>query len=99
MSTTITKAELSEEVFQRIGFSKLQSRNLVDLLFKEAREILIQGESLQISGFGTFAVLNKKKRRGRNPHTGEKLMIGARRSISFRPCKALKDDIKKHNKA
>lgn len=96
---TFTKAELNDSVFERIGFSKVQSRRLVDLLLTQLRELLIKGESVQISNFGSFNVLNKKKRRGRNPHTGDKLMIASRRSISFRSSQTLKEAIKKHNKA
>ena len=74
----MTKAELVEEVYEAVGFSKKDSASLVDLVFETIKETLEEGEKLKVSGFGNFMVREKKARIGRNPQTGEEIEISAR---------------------
>ena len=77
-------------VYERIGFSKKEATDLVDLVFDLLKDKLIEGEKVKISGFGNFVVRGKHERPGRNPQTGEQIMISARRVLSFRPSQVLK---------
>ncbi|MCL2538447.1 MAG: integration host factor subunit alpha [Alphaproteobacteria bacterium] len=82
---TITRADLAESVRQTAGLSGAESYKLVDLFFAEVSESLVRGEEVKILGLGTFKILEKKERMGRNPRTGESAIISARKTISFRP--------------
>ena len=82
---TITRADLAETLRAKTGLSNAESYKLVDLFFEEIRDSLIRGEEVKIAGFGTFKILNKSARMGRNPKTGEPAEIPARRRASFRP--------------
>ncbi len=88
--STVTKADIVERVYQKIGFSKKESSELVESVFSTLKETLKKGEKVKISGFGNFLVRDKKKRTGRNPQTGEQMEISARRVITFRPSQVLK---------
>ncbi len=88
--STITKADIVERVYQKIGFSKKESSELVESVFSTLKATLKKGEKVKISGFGNFLVREKKKRTGRNPQTGEQMEISARRVITFRPSQVLK---------
>ena len=74
-SRTLTKADIVESVFQRVGFSKKESSELVELVFETMKKTLERGEKIKISGFGKFEVREKKPRRGRNPQTGTEIEI------------------------
>ena len=87
---TLTKADIVESVFQRVGFSKKESSELVELVFETMKKTLERGEKIKISGFGKFEVREKKPRRGRNPQTGTEIEISARRVLSFKPSQVLK---------
>ena len=87
---TITKADLVEGVYERVGFSKKESSELVELVFETIKQTLENGEKIKISGFGKFEVRQKHTRRGRNPQTGSELQIPARRVLSFKPSQVLK---------
>jgi integration host factor subunit alpha len=87
---TMTKAELVEEVYDAVGFSKKDSAMLVDQVFETIKETLEEGEKLKVSGFGNFVVRNKKARIGRNPQTGEEIEISARKVLTFKPSQVLK---------
>jgi integration host factor subunit alpha len=89
-SRTLTKADIVESVFQRVGFSKKESSELVELVFETMKKTLERGEKIKISGFGKFEVREKKPRRGRNPQTGTEIEISARRVLSFKPSQVLK---------
>jgi integration host factor subunit alpha len=89
-SRTLTKADIVESVFQRVGFSKKESSELVELVFETMKKTLERGEKIKISGFGKFEVRQKKPRRGRNPQTGTEIEISARRVLSFKPSQVLK---------
>ncbi|MCL1902502.1 MAG: integration host factor subunit alpha [Alphaproteobacteria bacterium] len=82
---TITRADFAENIRTTAGLSAAESYKLVDLFFSEISESLIRGEEVKIAGLGTFKILHKKERMGRNPKTGESAVISARRTVSFRP--------------
>jgi integration host factor subunit alpha len=89
----MTKADLIEGVYQRIGFSKKESADIVELVFDIIKETLAQGEKIKISGFGNFVVREKKSRIGRNPQTGQEIEISARRVLTFKPSQVLKNTL------
>ncbi|MCX7977827.1 MAG: integration host factor subunit alpha [Bdellovibrionaceae bacterium] len=88
--STVTKADIVEKVYQKIGFSKKEASELVELVFSSLKEVLQRGEKVKISGFGNFVVRGKNERIGRNPQTGERITISARRVLTFRPSQVLK---------
>jgi len=86
----MTKAEIIEAIHTKIGFSKKESADLVELVFDTIKETLEKGEKIKISGFGNFVVRDKRPRVGRNPQTGEEIEISARKVLTFRPSQVLK---------
>jgi|SRR3989338_2509456 len=88
---TITKADLVEQVYEKIGFSKKEASDLVELVFDLVKESLEQNQKIKISGFGNFVVRQKKARVGRNPQTGNSITISARKVLTFRPSQVLKN--------
>lgn len=88
--STVTKADIVEKVYQKIGFSKKEASELVELVFGTLKDVLQNGEKVKISGFGNFVVRNKNERVGRNPQTGEQIKISARSVLTFRPSQVLK---------
>jgi integration host factor subunit alpha len=91
MSTTTTKADIAEAVYDTVGgFSKRESADLVDATFDLLKETLATGEKVKISGFGNFVVRYKKPRVGRNPLTGEEILISARHVATFKASPVLK---------
>ena len=88
--STMTKADIVEKVYQKIGFSKKEASELVEMVFSCLKEVLERGDKVKISGFGNFVVREKNERVGRNPQTGEQIKISARRVLTFRPSQVLK---------
>jgi integration host factor subunit alpha len=88
--STMTKADIVEKVYQKIGFSKKEASELVEMVFNELKSTLQKGDKVKISGFGNFIVRGKKERVGRNPQTGDQITISARRVLTFRPSQVLK---------
>jgi integration host factor subunit alpha len=88
--STVTKADIVEKVYQKIGFSKKEASELVEMVFNQLKDTLCVGDKVKISGFGNFVVRQKKERVGRNPQTGEQIKISARRVLTFRPSQVLK---------
>lgn len=88
--STMTKADIVEKVYQKIGFSKKEASELVELVFASLKDVLTRGDKVKISGFGNFVVREKNERVGRNPQTGEQIKISARRVLTFRPSQVLK---------
>ncbi len=88
--STVTKADIVEKVYQKIGFSKKEASELVELVFGTLKDVLQKGEKVKISGFGNFVVREKNERVGRNPQTGEQIKISARSVLTFRPSQVLK---------
>jgi len=91
----MTKTDLVEKIFEKIGLSKKESQEIIEILFDTMKQTFIEGESIKISGFGTFNIRQKMSRRGRNPKTGEELEITPRRVITFRVSKQLKSVMEK----
>lgn len=86
----MTKADIIENVYAKVGFSKKESAEIVEAVFDTMKDNLERGEKIKISGFGNFIVREKKSRIGRNPQTGEEIEICARRVLTFRPSQVLK---------
>ncbi len=86
----MTKADLIEAVYMKVGLPKRESAQLVETVFEILKGTLEQGEKVKISGFGNFVVREKKSRMGRNPQTGEGIEITARRVLTFQPSQILK---------
>ena len=93
----MTKADLVDRIFEKIGLSKKEAQEIIEMLFDTMKQTFVEGESVKISGFGTFNVRNKVARRGRNPKTGEELEISPRKVITFRASNQLKDDLEKQD--
>jgi integration host factor subunit alpha len=87
---TLTKAELAEMLFDRVGLNKREAKDIVDTFFEEIRDALARGEPVKLSGFGNFQVRHKPPRPGRNPKTGETIPIAARRVVTFHASQKLK---------
>ena len=91
---TLTKADLIQQVYkQHEGLTKIQATDSVETFLRISKNSLINGSDLLLSGFGKFNVKDKKSRRGRNPQTGEDLMLDARRVVTFRPSGILRDKV------
>ncbi|CAH0533450.1 Integration host factor subunit alpha [Vibrio stylophorae] len=86
----LTKADLAENLFEKLGISKRDAKELVEVFFEEIRKALENGEQIKLSGFGNFDLREKNERPGRNPKTGEDIPITARRVVTFRPGQKLK---------
>ena len=91
--STMTKADIVEKVYQKIGFSKKEASELVELVFNQLKDVLHNGEKVKISGFGNFVVRGKNERVGRNPQTGADIKIAARNVPKFKPGKKLADAV------
>src|SRR5713101_2630702 len=90
---TVTRAQLSEAVYQEVGLSRNESAELVETVLNEIAGALARGDMVKISSFGSFAVRRKGKRVGRNPKTGKEVPINPRRVLVFRASHVLKDQI------
>jgi integration host factor subunit alpha len=86
----MTKAEIVERIYHRVGFSKKEAGEVVDAFFEVMKGHLESGEKVKLSGFGNFAVHEKRPRKGRNPQTGETITIRARRVLGFKASPMLK---------
>jgi len=93
MSHTLTKEKLSEKVQVQLGFSSKEAKDYVELLLEQVKLELEAGKEVKISGFGKWAVRSKKKRPGRNPHTGSKIEISSRHVVTFHPSDKLRTAI------
>ena len=91
MAKTVTRAQLSEAVYQEVGLPRNESSDLVESVLKEISDTLTRGEHVKISSFGSFAVRQKGQRIGRNPKTGQEVPILPRRVLVFRASNVLKD--------
>lgn len=92
-SETVTRAHLTEAIYQQIGLSRNESADLVESVLKEMADALTAGEAVKISSFGSFAVRRKGQRVGRNPKTGEEVPILPRKVLVFRASHVLKDRV------
>jgi integration host factor subunit alpha len=89
----MTKSDMVEKIYEKIGFSKKESAELVEMVFDIIKSTLEVGEKIKIAGFGNFVVKEKADRRGRNPQTGEEIVISARKILTFKPSQVLKASI------
>jgi len=87
---TLTKAELAELLFDRIGLNKRESKDIVDAFFDLLHQALVEGKEVKLSGFGNFTIRQKASRPGRNPRTGESIPIKARNVVTFHSSHKLK---------
>jgi integration host factor alpha subunit len=92
-SFTLTKAELAEMLFERVGLNKREAKDMVETFFDEIRGALERGGCVKLSGFGNFQLRDKPQRPGRNPKTGEEIPISARRVVTFHASQKLKSQI------
>ena len=90
VSNTVTRADLSEAVYQKVGLSRTESAAFVEMFLHEVSEVLATGESVKLSTFGSFIVRSKGERIGRNPKTGIEVPITPRQVMVFKPSNVLK---------
>ncbi len=89
----LTKAQLSDLLFEQIGLNKRESKDMIDAFFDLISSTLVDGNDVKISGFGNFQIRTKAPRPGRNPRTGEAIPIKARRVVTFHASQKLKEQI------
>jgi integration host factor subunit alpha len=89
----MTKADIVERIYEKVGFSKKEATEVVESIFEIIKARLEQGEKVKISGFGNFAINTKRPRKGRNPQTGETIVISGRRVLSFKSSPVLKKNL------
>lgn len=90
---TLTRMDLAEAVYQKVGLSRTESAELVELVLDMIADRVVQGDSVKLSSFGSFVVRHKNERIGRNPKTGEEVPITPRRVMVFKPSHVLKDAV------
>jgi len=90
---TLTKSDIINSIYNQCGFSKPKSIKVIEAMLEIIKSCLESGESILISGFGKFEVRDKHNRRGRNPQTGDDLMLDARRVVTFKCSGVLKDKL------
>jgi integration host factor subunit alpha len=90
---TLTKAEIADFLFQKVGLNKREAKDFVEDFFEEIRLKLEKCEDVKLSGFGNFQLRDKQQRPGRNPKTGEAIPICARRVVTFHPSARLKQSV------
>lgn len=89
----MTKADIVEALYEKVGFSKKEAADLVELVFDSIKGTLAKGQKIKISGFGNFVIRDKRSRIGRNPQTGQSIEISARRVLTFRPSQVLRAEV------
>ncbi len=89
----MTKADLVETVFEKVGLSKKEAQDIIEVIFDTIKLAFQNGESVKIAGFGTFNVRKKAERRGRNPQTGDELKISPRRVLTFKASNQMKAEL------
>jgi integration host factor subunit alpha len=87
---TVTRADLCEAVYTKLGLSRAESAELVEMVLREISDTLAAGETVKLSSFGSFIVREKGERIGRNPKTGVEVPITPRRVLSFKPSNVMK---------
>ena len=96
---TMTKAELADLLFEKVGLNKREAKDMVEAFFEEVRNALEKGDSVKLSGFGNFQLRDKPQRPGRNPKTGEEIPITARRVVTFHSSHKLKETVEANARA
>ena len=95
---TVTRMDLSEAVYQRVGLSRTESAELVEMVLDTICDRVVAGETVKLSSFGSFVVRSKNERIGRNPKTGEEVPITPRRVMVFKPSNVLKQVVLEGNR-
>lgn len=90
---TLKKADLVDSIYNQVGLSKTKSTQVIESLLEIIKKTLENGEDVLITGFGKFCVKDKSKRKGRNPRTGEDLVLDARTIVTFRCSGVLRDKV------
>ncbi len=93
---TLTKADLADLLFEKVGLNKREAKDMVESFFEEVRLALEDGKGVKLSGFGNFQLRDKPQRPGRNPKTGEEIPITARRVVTFHASQKLKAMVEKN---
>ena len=96
---TVTRAHLGEAVYQEIGLSRDESSGLLEMVLDLMSDALVRGESVKISSFGSFLSRQKGQRIGRNPKTGEEVLILPRKVLVFKPSQVLKAQVNGRSKS
>lgn len=98
MNQTLTKEKLAEKIQSQLNLSSSEAKNYLELLLEQVKLELEKGRDVKISGFGKWSVRTKKKRPGRNPHTGSKIEISSRSVVTFHPSDKLRTAINNSGK-
>jgi integration host factor subunit alpha len=93
----LTKAEIAEHLYEKVGLSKRDAKDVVEMFYEEIRLSLENDQQVKLSGFGNFDLRVKSERPGRNPKTGEDIPISARKVVTFRPGQKLKSRVENIN--
>ncbi len=91
----MTKADIIDRIYEKVGFSKQQATDVVEATFEIIKGHLEKGEKVKISGFGNFVINTKSPRNGRNPQTGDEITIKGRRVLTFKASTILKETVNK----
>ena len=89
LHSTVVKADLVERVYRKVGFTRQEALEAVEILFKEIKLVLASGEDVRITGFAGFHLKDKNARNARNPRTGEPIRIRSKRVLTFKPSQQL----------
>ncbi|KAA0257307.1 integration host factor subunit alpha [Deferribacter autotrophicus] len=89
----MTKADIVEKIYEKLGITKKDIANVVDMVFTTMREEILSGNSVKVSGFGNFEVKVRGRRVGRNPKTGDEVVIPPRYVVSFKPSHLFKEEV------
>jgi len=89
----VTKAEIVLRIYEKVGFSKKEASDVVEATFEIIKSCLERGEKVKVSGFGNFVVNTKRPRKGRNPQTGDDIIIVGRKVLTFKPSQILKKSL------
>ena len=92
---TLTKDVLVEMIRDKVGYPVKEAKDILEIILEEVKSRLEEGKEVKISGFGKWTVKKKRSRPGRNPHTGQKIEISARRVVTFHPSDKLRDSVNK----
>jgi len=90
---TLTKDALIEMIRDKVGYPVKEAKEILEIILEEVKARLEEGKEVKISGFGKWTVKEKRSRPGRNPHTGDRIEISARRVVTFHPSDKLRDSV------
>ena len=90
---SMTKVDITDSICEKLGILRKESLHLAESVIEIIKDELVKGNDVMISGFGKWTVKSKKERKGRNPQTGEEIMIDARKVITFKPSTLLRDKV------